>query len=82
MWTFFMVIAVCIILLFDFINTMLEKRIAAKEAEERKVRLARMDAELERSRALRERMQQLIEASNRRTEERARLAVGIIESDD
>ena len=82
MWTFFMVIAVCIILLFDFINKMLEKRIAAKEAEERKVRLARMDAELERSRALRERMQQLIEASNRRTEERARLAVGIIESDD
>lgn len=81
MWTFFMVIAVCIILLFDFINKMLEKRIAAKEAEERQVRLARIDAMFERSRALQEEMRQLIEESDRRTEERARLAARITETD-
>ena len=82
MWTFFMVIAVCIILLFDFINKMLEKRIAAKEEAERRIRLDRMEADYQRHVALQEKMQRVLEANDRRREERARLAVGIIESDD
>ena len=77
-----MVIAVCIILLFDFINKMLEKRIAAKEEAERRIRLDRMEADYQQSMARIERAWQRVEASNRRTEERARLAVGITDSDE